>query len=625
MAVFIELTTDAFEQNLARLADKYAPADRAGLSSVRRPLRGIEVKEDTSAMIKVVRADGLEIPLVDSGAPTGVASRTANFIIQTIQEARMEKHQIIETFGEPYIFFFGEAPRFLDVTAVLINSLDFNWEAEWWDNWEKRLRGTKSVELGARTYLFYDDSIVEGYMLMAQALKTSEQPFIVQLTFRMFVTNSRNVSFIGDPNYPIQSSVNLPPNVSLTSGDAFEQLTQLYSGGVRGGNAVESFSGDVTRAARQGFGSKGKLTDALRRGSRSVAFAIDVQKMIDTLVANNAQDLPELDVYDRLTSKPIRSKIADNVDEFTGNSTISPDLASGYLPEMLDPRVRSIQESQDLFIDAVRWISCFGGDINSYESLKGIGLGISFSASAGVGIGFGTTGTPSATFAPRAPTGIGFSSTVSGLAVASASATASAGAEANASASASFRATASASASANAGARSSASASADATFGFNSKFDTSSGLSTGYGDPTYGYPSPFGGPGFGRVGFGDFGGLSYGSAFGTSGDPGMIPPDEFTFAGVEDDRDAFERFVAPPLGYGSGFGGYGANASFAGVGAGAAISITGSASAFAVVAVEGTLTPDGSNVDPSINPFGVSCAAGGGGVSVSLKDILDLL
>jgi hypothetical protein len=604
VAVFIELTTDAFEQNMARLVDKYSTADRAGLSNVRRPLRGVEVKEDTYAMIKVVRADGLEIPLVDSGAPTGVASRTANFIIQTVQEARMEKHQIIETFGEPYIFFFGEAPRFLDVTAILINSLDFNWEAEWWDNWEKRLRGTKSVELGARTYLFYDDSIIEGYMLMAQAMKTSDQPFIVQLTFRMFITSCRNVSFVGDPNYPVQASVNLPPNVSLTSSDAFSQLTQIYSGGVRPDNALEAFSGDITRAASSGFGSKGKLTDALRKGSRSIAFAVDVQKMIDTLVATNAQDLPELDVYDRLTNKPIRGKIADNVDEFTGNSTISPDLASGYLPEMLNPRVRSIQESTDLFLDAVRFISCLGGNVNSYTSLKDMGLGISFKASAGVGIGLGTKPPATATFSPQAPTGIGFAPTVSGLAVA----------RANTGTDPTYGF------GTGAGTGTIGGVGAGVGFSASASLDPTSGLDTGFGDPVYGYSSPFGGPGFGRTGFGDFGGLSYGSAFGTLGDPGMIPPDEFTFAGVEDNRDAFKRFVEPKQGYGPGFGGFGADASFAGVGAGAVISVSGSSSAFSVVAVPGTLNPTGTNVDPSINPFGITC--GDTFKSVNLLDLI---
>jgi len=585
MAVFVELVTDAFEKNMTHLAGKYAPSERAGLSNVRRPLRGIEVKEDTYAMIKIIRADGIEVPLVDSSDSLGISTRTASFLLQSVQEARMEKHQIIETFGEPYIYFFGEAPRFIDCQAMLINSLDFNWEAEWWDNWENKIRGTKTVELGARTYLFYDDTIIEGYMLMAQAVKVSDSPFIVNLTWRMFVTNYRNISFIGDPNYPIHANLNIPPNINLGSADAFEQLTQLYAGGVRGQDAVLSFGDDISRIDPNDFGSRGKLTRALLTGTRSIAFPPDIQQMIDTLVETNAQDLPELDVYDRLTRKPIRSKIADNTDEYTGKSSISPDITSGLLPEMIDPRIRTAQESHDLFIDAIRWMSCFGANANSHTVLYELGLGVSFFNGGGVNIGFGRSTSTGATFSPVTQGGVGFAPTVSGFAVADIQ---------------------------------------DPIFGssgtYFSDFTYGDSIDLGYGDPAYGYPSPYGGPGFGQVGYGDYGGLSYGSAFGAGGDPGYLPPDQFTFAGVEDERDAFERFVAPNLGYGSGFGGYEVGASYAAPGVGAVISIGGSPTAFSIVALPGTLDITGQAVDPSLNPFGVSCET-----NHNLVNILDLI
>ncbi len=155
MAVFISLETDPFEDNMRTLAGgAQGISRRAGITSVRRPLRGIEIKTDTYAMIQVIRSDGSIIPLTDQATPEGTGDSTSSFLIQSAQEARMEKHQIIETFGEPYIYFFGESPRFLDVQAILINTNDFNWEAEWWDNWDNRIRGTKTVEQGARTYLF---------------------------------------------------------------------------------------------------------------------------------------------------------------------------------------------------------------------------------------------------------------------------------------------------------------------------------------------------------------------------------------------------------------------------------------------------------------------------------------
>src|SRR5688572_3607223 len=167
MAIFIELVTDAFEEVLNNQTARRSlsgQSSRAGNRVARRPTRGLEIKEDTYAAIKVILSDGGELQLVDSSSRDGGSSGYSNFILQSVTEVRMEKHQIVETFGAAYIYFFGENPRFLDVQAHIINSHDFNWEAEWWENYEQNFRGTRLVEKGGRLYMFYDDNIVEGYM-----------------------------------------------------------------------------------------------------------------------------------------------------------------------------------------------------------------------------------------------------------------------------------------------------------------------------------------------------------------------------------------------------------------------------------------------------------------------------
>jgi hypothetical protein len=170
-------------------------------------MRGLEVYNNTHAVIRVVKADGSEVPLLDAGSKTGRTKNYTNFILQSVQEARMEKHQIIETFGEPYVYFFGEQPRFLDCQSVLVSSNDFNWVAEFWENYDRYLRGTRCAEIGARILLFYDDVIVGGYMVMAQAVKNSQQPLEVPLTFRLFVTDHKNISVIGDPRFPQREGI----------------------------------------------------------------------------------------------------------------------------------------------------------------------------------------------------------------------------------------------------------------------------------------------------------------------------------------------------------------------------------------------------------------------------------
>lgn len=315
MAVFITLETDSFVDVYQKQVAGKTRNKGAGISSVRRPQRGLEIKEDTYAIIKVVRADGTEIRVTDSGTYNGTGVNYANFILQSVQEARMEKSQIVETFGEPYIFFFGQSPRFLDCMAVLINSNDFNWQAEWWDNYDKHWRGTKLVEQGARIYLFYDDNIVEGYMMTSMANKVAGEPHLVQLQFRLFVTNYSNISFIGNTNFPIRSSVLLPAGIDLTDPSAFDPLYQL---GQNPASAEFLQQQALLAVQRPGNASYGTLNDLLRQGLISAPYP---GQDIDTFIrdaASLAGGGPVLVPEEAKRWLPIRSRIVDNVDEWTG-------------------------------------------------------------------------------------------------------------------------------------------------------------------------------------------------------------------------------------------------------------------------------------------------------------------
>lgn len=224
MGVFIELTTDPFIERFSAVAGSNATTKGAGLTRVRRPLRGLEIKEDTYAYLQLIRADGEKILLLDSSSATGYSHEYSNFILQSVQDQRMERQQVIETFGETYLYLFGEAPRFLQVTAVLINSHDFNWKDEFLENYQRYLRGTKALEYGARTYLFYDQNIVEGYMLNTSVSISSDMPLIAQMNFQFFVTNAQTVAILGDPNFPIRSSVPLPEGITLVESWGGEHL-----------------------------------------------------------------------------------------------------------------------------------------------------------------------------------------------------------------------------------------------------------------------------------------------------------------------------------------------------------------------------------------------------------------
>jgi hypothetical protein len=405
VAVFIELTTDSFADTFNKSRNAAQKAKRAGITRARRPLRGLEIKDDTYAIIKVVQADGSEIKLVDSGSPDGYTTQYSNFILQSVQEARMEKHQIVETFGEPYIFFFGESPRFLDVTAVLVDSLDFNWYAEFWENYNRFLRGTKSVEMGARTYLFYDDNIVEGYMLQAQARKTSDQPLMVMLTFRLFLSNYQNVTFVGDPNFPVRSNVNLPPGVDLTTADAYTAgraaVTAARNEVYHEAERIKAETGGKQQAS--GFGGGDKLSSALRSGLKSTG-----DPFIDGIMSNASE---ALNIEEGgIRTMPLRGKIADNSDEFTALRPPAKPYEPADPLEDLGGDEDGQPDAKSLHQSAAHEAQKYGANIDNPETYNSMGMGPRFTSQPGFGLR-GSSGN-SASFGVRG--GISFGAGVAG-------------------------------------------------------------------------------------------------------------------------------------------------------------------------------------------------------------------
>jgi hypothetical protein len=181
-------------------------ADGLGGLYVRRPTRGIQVTPNTYSTMRVQDGNGNPVNLINSSAPpdkTLKAAMSANYILQSVSESRDEKLQLLETFGQAYGFFFGERPRVVQFSGLLVNTADFNWRSEWWANYEAVFRGTKLVEKNARLYITYDDIVIEGYMLNANTGQQAEaNPNLVTLNFSMWVTGYFDGSDIGDAEFP---------------------------------------------------------------------------------------------------------------------------------------------------------------------------------------------------------------------------------------------------------------------------------------------------------------------------------------------------------------------------------------------------------------------------------------
>lgn len=275
--MIVAIIPDRFKKN-QNLESSLTPngTQHATKHDVRRPTRGIQLKNDSYAVLKVIKGNGEEVPLVNAGSRQGrmvngqlVSDSYANFLIQSVTEDRMEKQQIVETFGEAFIFFFGERPRVLNIQGVLLNTFDFNWEAEWWFNYDNYLRGTKCVEHDARIYLTVDQTLVSGYIISTSSGKNAQERNHVGFNFQLFVTDYTQLSKVGDPSAdqaktPMYSTYRGKTDAQIANGPPLLRYTKpnWQQIGVRTPSLVESLMATGINSVRLAMNTARSLANS---------------------------------------------------------------------------------------------------------------------------------------------------------------------------------------------------------------------------------------------------------------------------------------------------------------------------------------------------------------------------
>jgi hypothetical protein len=327
-SVFVEIQTDAFANNLELMT---VPAAR-DQSGVRRPYRGIEIKEDTYAIMKVLRADGTQISLVDAGGDQK-PSRGTTSALSGIAGPENNRSAMTTTYN---------------YSNFIIQRID---------NYENTLRGTKLVEQNARIYLFWDDIVVEGYMLQATARDDADMPYHIPFSFNLFVTNHTYLSQIGREDYPTAHITNIEP--LLHSEQIAPAMAQLKAKGIAG----KKYESRV-EAARKAFQTSTNATTTDLFTAATIASRANKFNMSKNLLAGalqlglQASNLTFLSMVNHLfknrrvlhprglagaesyvgpaqyagqswvasghpkRTKPLRTKIRDNVDEYVKSNAL---------------------------------------------------------------------------------------------------------------------------------------------------------------------------------------------------------------------------------------------------------------------------------------------------------------
>jgi hypothetical protein len=120
------------------------------------------------------------------------------FILSSVQEARQERAQIVETFSDFYVFFYGEKPAIFTYSGFLINAKNVNWLADFDYYYDTYMRGTRCVENNARLILTYGGRQVEGYILGVSTQTQAETEMGVPFSFQAIITKKNQIGFSDD-------------------------------------------------------------------------------------------------------------------------------------------------------------------------------------------------------------------------------------------------------------------------------------------------------------------------------------------------------------------------------------------------------------------------------------------
>lgn len=331
MAVFVEVETEPFSDVRRTVVGELAEQNPAAIAPVRRPLRGIEVREPRFSHIRVIDKYGNPVYLVDSGDPNGVGASSviANYMVTQLTTQRAEKSQIVLTFGENYIFMYGEQPIQATIMGGLVSSNDFTWPAEFWYNYQEVMRGTKLAERGARLFMVIDDLLLEGLVMGASDTRTADVPNFVPFNMNVLVTSIQYLDLVG-VDFPIRRQA--VQSVPLDQPEAWEAMGLRYTSEQEG--FLEKQAGVRSRLLNEASFQRQSAMRALERyasvyeAARDGAMVPVALWQLQTEGAFQRLDAPagssqKRPPISRMT--PLRSRFSANLDEYLQLPPALPD------------------------------------------------------------------------------------------------------------------------------------------------------------------------------------------------------------------------------------------------------------------------------------------------------------
>lgn len=201
-----------------------------GLTAVRQKLTTKE------SAYSILTHEAPAVILVLEKNTSKIVFQTNKFLLQSITKPQQEKFQVIETFGKPHVFFYGERTKMYAIQGVLIDGFyrdeagglstieqyKNKWSLSMQDFYNTELRGTRLKDNGHVGAIYVNGWLIKGYPVQLSIMKEANQmPDAV--TFQMSWLVEDEILL----NTRLANSQYDPKSLSISSADTLTTLNTL--------------------------------------------------------------------------------------------------------------------------------------------------------------------------------------------------------------------------------------------------------------------------------------------------------------------------------------------------------------------------------------------------------------
>lgn len=182
-------------------AYRFGGGDSSGTDPLINP-RVLGEAEDQIATISL----SSDTQLSEESAGGDVVSAYSRFFLQSVNEAQVEKFQIVETFTAFYTFFYGKRPPVYNFRGTLLNDENHKWTNDLMFFYENFFRGTRSTELSTQAVVSYDGRLVSGFILNLNIQQSADIHKGASFSMDVLITEHQQVKFSADIDSLIASA-----------------------------------------------------------------------------------------------------------------------------------------------------------------------------------------------------------------------------------------------------------------------------------------------------------------------------------------------------------------------------------------------------------------------------------